>query len=66
MDIEKFFSRKFLLALSTQVEGFAVLIWGLSAGETVATIAGAVIMVGVALGYVKTEGDIDKANADKE
>lgn len=65
MDIEKFFSRKFLLAFSTQVEGLATLIWGLSAGETVATIAGAVIMVLVAVGYVKVEGDIDKSNKDE-
>lgn len=58
--MKKYLSRKFLIAFSTQLEGLATLIWGLQAGETVAQIAGAVIMVLVALGYAKVEGDIDK------
>ncbi len=61
----KWLSRKFLNSLVVEMVGIATLIWGLSAGELVQTIAGAVITVAVVLGYVFTEASIDKESIKK-
>ena len=62
---EKLKSRKFWQSLVGEVAGIVTLIYGASAGETAATIAGAVITVLVILGYLKVEGDIDRAREGK-
>lgn len=61
----KWTSRKFWTAIVGQAVGIVALVWGASVADQVATIAGAVIMIAVALGYLKVEGDIDKERAKK-
>ena len=58
-------SRKFWQSVVGEVVGIVTLIYGATAGDLVATIAGAAITVLVILGYLKAEGDIDKARESK-
>jgi len=62
---EKLKSRKFWQSVLGEIVGIVTLIYGASAGEMVATIAGAAVTVLVILGYLKTEGDIDKVREGK-
>ena len=62
---DKLTSRKFWNALLAEVVGIVTLICGANAGEQTAIIAGAVILIAATLGYLKTEGDIDKERAKK-
>lgn len=55
-------SRKFLNSLVGEVVGIVTLIWGASTGDMVQTIAGAVIVIAVVLGYLKAEKDVDVAS----
>jgi len=55
-------SRKFWTALVSEVVGIIAVIYGTSLANEVSTIAGAVILIASTLGYLKVEGDIDKAN----
>lgn len=61
----KWTSRKFIVSLVGQVIGIVTLIWGASTAGQVEAIAGAVIIIATALGYLKVEGDIDKERAKK-
>lgn len=54
-------SRKFWVAMAGEITGIITLIQGANAGEQAAAIAGAVILIATTLGYLKAEGDIDKA-----
>ena len=56
-------SRKFWIAIVTQVVGVVALVWGTSVANEVSVIAGAVITILASLGYLKTEGDLDKQRA---
>ena len=56
-------SRKFWMAIVGQVVGIVALIWGTSTAGQVEVIAGAIIIITTALGYLKVEGDIDKERA---
>lgn len=58
----KWLSRKFWVALVPEVAGIVTFILGVTAGNLMATIAGGLIAIATALGYLKVEGDIDKAN----
>jgi len=62
----KWTSRKFWLAIVGQVVGIVALIWGASTAGRVETIAGAVIMIATALGYLKAEKDVDVARENKK
>lgn len=62
---EKLKSRKFWQSVVGEVVGIVTLIYGVSAGELVSTIAGAAITILIILGYLKAEGDIDKARESK-
>ena len=62
---DKLTSRKFWNALLAEVVGIVTLICGANAGEQTAIIAGAVILTAAMLGYLKTEGDIDKERVKK-
>lgn len=57
----KLTSRKFWVAMVGQIVGIVSLILGAAAAQQVEVVAGAVIMIATALGYLKVEGDIDKA-----
>lgn len=59
---KKLRSRKFWNALVGEIVGIVVLFNGVAAGEKFATIAGAIIVVAVVLGYLKAEKDIDVAS----
>lgn len=62
--LEKFKSRKFLLALAGVVISAIVLFFPGSESEVteiVTKIVAAVIAVGATFGYIKTEGELDKA-----
>lgn len=61
----KFQSRKFWVALVTEVVGVVTLFSSAAAGEMVGVIAGSVITILVALGYLKAEKDVDVARALK-
>ena len=61
---EKLKSRKFWQSVVGEAVGIVTLIYGVTAGELVAAIAGAAIAVLVILGYLKVEGDIDKARGE--
>jgi len=63
---EKLKSRKFWQSVVGEVVGIVTLVYGAAEGELVATIAGAAITVLVVLGYLKVEGDIDKAGKNRE
>lgn len=58
--LQKFKSRKFLLALLANIVGIVTLICGAAIGEHVSTIVGSIITIFSTLGYIKVEGDIDK------
>ena len=62
--MNKWLSRKFWVALVPEVVGIVVFIFGATAGNWVATIAGGIIALATALGYLKVEGDIDKVNKE--
>ena len=55
----KWTSRKFWVSVVGAVAGIATTIWGASAGESVQTIAGAVITVLTVLGYLTAEAIVD-------
>jgi len=61
----KWTSRKFWTTIVAQVVGIVAAIYGASVANEVSTIAGAVILILVTLGYLKTEGDIDKTRVGK-
>ena len=63
---EKLKSRKFWVTTVASIVGIVTLIWGSNAGNQVSTIAGAVILILTTLGYLKAEGDIDKARANNQ
>lgn len=62
----KLTSRKFWVAVVSEVVGIVTLVSGAAVADQVATIAGAVIMIAVALGYLKAEKDIDVARESKK
>ena len=62
----KWTSRKFWIAIVGQVVGIVTLIWGASIAGQVEAIAGAIIIITTALGYLKAEKDVDVARANKE
>jgi len=62
----KFRSRKFWIAIVGQIVGIVALIAGATAAQQVETIAGAIIMIATALGYLKAEKDVDVARASKQ
>lgn len=59
----KWTSRKFWMAVIAGLTGIVTTIWGTSAGDTVSTIAGAVLVVLVAVGYITAEAKVDAARA---
>jgi uncharacterized membrane protein len=59
----KWTSRKFWMAVIASVVGIVTTIWGTAAGEMVSTIAGTVLTVLVAIGYITAEAKIDAARA---
>ena len=61
----KWTSRKFWISLVSGVTGIVAIICGASLANEVSTIAGAVILIASTLGYLKTEGDIDRERAKK-
>ncbi|MAH45833.1 hypothetical protein CMI37_08380 [Candidatus Pacearchaeota archaeon] len=61
----KWTSRKFWEAMMGEVSGIVALVFGVAEGEMVTTIAGAVIIIAVTLGYLKAEKDIDVAKVNK-
>jgi hypothetical protein len=65
MTRSKWTSRKFWTAIIGEVVGIVSIIWGASVASEVSTIAGAVILIATTLGYLKVEGDVDKANKGK-
>jgi drug/metabolite transporter (DMT)-like permease len=62
MSLSKWLSRKFIVAAVAQLAGIAMLIWP-SQGDVIAglaqSVAALVVVVLAALGYVKTEGQLD-------
>lgn len=60
----KWKSRKFWLAIIAQVTGIVTLAVGAAQAEQFSVIAGSVITILSALGYLKVEADIDKANVN--
>ena len=62
----KWTSRKFWMAVIGDLAGLITLFWGAAAGDTVTAIGGVVLMVLVTWGYLKAEGDVDKARAEKD
>ena len=62
----KLTSRKFWVSVVTEIVGLVTLFSGAVAGEQVQIIAGAVIAIAVALGYLKAEKDVDIARANKK
>jgi len=62
---DKLTSRKFWVAIVGQIVGIVTLIAGAAAGQQVEVIAGALIMIATALGYLKAEKDVDVARASK-
>jgi DNA polymerase II small subunit/DNA polymerase delta subunit B len=64
--MSKWKSRKFWESLIAQIGGCVSLIWGCAAQEKYMIIAGAVVAIVAALGYLKTEGDIDKLREGKQ
>ena len=61
----KWTSRKFWLAVVGEVSGLITLFAGAVQAEKFSIIAGALITIAVALGYLKAEKDIDVANTRK-
>jgi uncharacterized membrane protein len=57
----KWTSRKFWVAIVGQIVGIVTLISGASTAGQVEAIAGAVIIIATALGYLKAEKDVDVA-----
>ncbi len=57
----KWTSRKFWVAVIAGTVGIVTTIWGTSAGETVSIVAGAVLTVLVAVGYITAEAVVDAA-----
>ena len=66
MSTNKLTSRKFWIAAVTEIVGLITLFAGAAQGEQVQIIAGAVIAIAVALGYLKAEKDVDVAKANKK
>jgi uncharacterized membrane protein len=63
---DKLKSRKFWVAIVGQIVGIVALVAGAAAAQQVEIIAGAVIMIATALGYLKAEKDIDVAREGKK
>ena len=61
MEENKWKSRKFWMTVVAGVVGIVTAIWGTAAGEMASTIAGAVIVVLVAVGYITAEAKVDAA-----
>lgn len=61
MEENKWKSRKFWMAVVAGVVGLITTIWGTAVGEMASTIAGAVLMVLVAVGYITAEAKVDAA-----
>lgn len=61
MEENKWKSRKFWMAVVAGVVGIVTAIWGGVAGGTVETVAGVVITVLVAIGYITAEAKVDAA-----
>jgi hypothetical protein len=57
---EKLKSRKFWNAVVAEIAGLISLFYGVAAGEKFAIIAGAILTVAVALGYLHAEASIDR------
>ena len=56
-------SRKFWVAIVPMVTGIITTAIGTEEGNMFAIVAGAVITILCALGYLKAEGEVDKARA---
>jgi hypothetical protein len=61
--MNKWTSRKFWVAIVAGATGIVTTIWGAAAGEQVSIIAGAIITVLVAIGYIAAEAKVDVAKA---
>lgn len=61
----KWTSRKFWVAVVGQVVGIVTLVAGAAAAQQFEAIAGAVIIIAVALGYLKAEKDVDVARESR-
>lgn len=61
MEENKWKSRKFWMAVVAGVVGLITTIWGTAVAEMASTIAGAVLMVLVAVGYITAEAKVDAA-----
>ena len=62
----KWTSRKFWLSAVGGVSGLITLFVGIAQAEEFSTIAGAVVVILVTLGYLKAEKDVDVARAKKD
>ena len=60
----KWKSRKFWVGLIGQITGIITLAVGSVQGEQFAIIAGAIVTILCALGYIKAEKDVDVARAN--
>jgi hypothetical protein len=66
--MQRFLSRKFIMALAAQLTGLAVLIWPQQEGPIAQGIQSAVALVVVvlsALGYLSAEASVDRANVQQ-
>ena len=61
MEENKWKSRKFWMAVIAGIVGIVTAIWGGVAGGTVETVAGVIVTVLVAIGYITAEAKIDAA-----
>jgi uncharacterized membrane protein len=61
MEENKWKSRKFWMAVVAGIVGLVTAIWGTAVGEMVSTIAGAVLVVLVSIGYITAEAKVDAA-----
>jgi hypothetical protein len=61
MEENKWKSRKFWMAVVAGVVGIVTTIWGGVAGGTVETVAGLILTVLVAIGYITAEAKVDAA-----
>jgi len=59
----KWTSRKFWVAIIAGVSGIVTTIWGASVGTEVEVIAGAILTIAAALGYITAEAAVDAARA---
>jgi len=68
MQSNKWLSRKFIVSATTQLAGIAILIWP-GQEEAIAgaaqSIAALIVLGLAALGYVKTEGELDRQSLQR-